>query len=80
MCCLTFSLANVMMQLARGEPLSLEHRTWGTPAMFPFGLRNAAETIGNLTVLCMRSPPTDNEFVGMADYVTESFHDLFARD
>ena len=67
-----------MTQLARGKPLSLEYLTWDSPTAFPFSLRNATETIGNLTVQCMRSPPADNEFVGMADYVTESYHDLLA--
>jgi hypothetical protein len=28
----------------------------------------------------MRPPPMDDEFVGMTDYIMESFHDLLAGD
>ena len=69
-----------MMQLTRGEPLSLEYLTRDAPTAFPFDLRNAARTIGHLAVQRMCLPPTDDEFVGMADYVTESFHDLLVGD
>jgi hypothetical protein len=31
-------------------------------------------------VLCLDSPPTDDEFVGVADYVSESFHDLLTGE
>ena len=78
--CLTFSFANVMMQLARGEPLFLEYLTQDAPTAFPFGLRNAARTVGHLMVQRMHPPPTDDEFVGMADYVAESFHNLLVGD
>ena len=74
--CLAFSLANVMTQLAVEEPLSSEFLTWDAPTTFPLGLRNAVRTIGHLTVQRMCPPPTDDEFVGMANYVMESFHDL----
>ena len=45
---MTLSFANVMMQLAGGEPLPQEHLTRGTPIVFPFGLLNAAGTVGHL--------------------------------
>ena len=50
LCFLTFSFANAMVQLTGGEPFSLEHLTRGAPASFPFGLRNAAGTVGHLVV------------------------------
>ena len=45
---LTFSFANFMMQLAGGEPLSLEYPIESTPTALPFGLCHATETIGHL--------------------------------
>jgi hypothetical protein len=30
--------------------------------------------------LCLGSPPTDDEFMGMVDYVSEFFHDLLAGE
>jgi hypothetical protein len=77
---LTFPFANVMMQLTGGEPLSPAYLTRSTPTAFPFRLRNAAGTIGCLTAQRMHPPPTDDEFVGMADYVVEWIHDLLAGD
>ena len=74
--CLNFSFANVMMQLAGGEPLSPEYLTRDASAAFLFSLRNATRTVGHLVVQCMYPPPIDDEFMGMADYVVESFHDL----
>ena len=68
------------MQLAGGEPLSLEYLTRDAPTAFPFGVRNAARTVGHLTVQRMCPPPTDDEFVGMADYVVESFLDFLTGD
>ena len=44
---LTFSFANVMAQLAGGEPLSLEYLIRSAPTVLPFGLRNAVETVGH---------------------------------
>ena len=69
-----------MMQLAGGEPLSPEHLTQGAPAAFPFSLRNAAGTVGHLMAQSMLPSPTNDEFMGMTEYVTESFHDLLAED
>jgi hypothetical protein len=68
------------MQLVRGKPLSLAYLTRNAPTSFLFGLCNVAGTVDHLTAQRMRPPPTDDEFVGMADYVTESFHDLLAED
>ena len=45
---LTFSFANIMTQLAEGEPLSTKYLIRSAPTVLPFGLRNAAETIGHL--------------------------------
>ena len=78
--CLTFSFANVMMQLARGEPLSPGHLTRGASAAFPFGLHNAAGTVGHLVVQHMPSPPTNDEFMGITEFVAKSFHDLLAGE
>jgi hypothetical protein len=50
------------------------------PTTFPFGLHNATGTVGHLTAQRMHPPPTNDEFVEMADYVTESFYDLLVRD
>ena len=68
------------MQLARGEPLSLEYLIRSTPTVLPFGLRNAAETIGHLVAQCMIPSPANDEFVGMIEHVVESFHDLLAEE
>jgi hypothetical protein len=43
---------------------------------FPFGLRNAAQDAQRLAALHTSSEPVNIEFVGMADYVSESIHDL----
>jgi hypothetical protein len=65
-----------MTQLARGEPLSPAYLNRNALIAFLFGLHNAVGTVGHLMAQHMHLPPTDDEFVGMADYVTESFHDL----
>ena len=78
--CLTFSFTNIMTQLAGGEPLSLEYHTRDTSIAVSFDLRNAARTVGHLAVQRMYPPPTDDQLVGMADYVTKSFHDLLMGD
>ena len=69
-----------MMQLAGGDPLSPEHLTRGAPAAFPFGLRNAVGTIGHLVAQRMHPSPMNDEFMGMTEYITESFHDLLVGD
>ena len=48
--------------------------------MLPFGLYNAAETVGHLMAQRMPSSPTNNEFVGMTEYIVESFHDLLVGE
>ena len=69
-----------MMQLTGGEPLSSKHLTQGTPTAFPFGLRNVVGTVVYLVVQRMHPSPTNDEFVGMTEYIAESFHDLLAGD
>ena len=46
----------------------------------PFGLRNAAEAVGHLVARCTPLSPANDEFVGMTEYVTESFHDLLVGE
>jgi hypothetical protein len=67
-----------MAQLARGEPLSPGSLTQNAPIAFPFGLRNAARTIDHLVAQCMDSSSTDDKFMGMMNYIAESFHNLLA--
>jgi hypothetical protein len=43
---------------------------------FSFGLRNAVETIASFMAQCLRPPPTSGEFIGMADYIVDSIHNL----
>ena len=69
-----------MIQLAGGKPLSLEHLTRCTPIAFPFGLRNAAGTVGHLVAQRMHPSPMNDEFMGMTKYIAKSFHDLLAED
>ena len=75
---LTFSFANVMTQLAGGEPLSPEYLIRSTSTALPSCLHNTAEMVGH--PVAQRTPPSpvNDEFVGMTEYVTESFHDLLA--
>ena len=69
-----------MMQLVGGEPLSQEYLIRSTPTALLFGLRDDAETVGHL--VAQRTPPSpmNNEFVGMTEYIIESFHDLLAGE
>ena len=46
----------------------------------PFGLRNATATVSHLVAQHMVPPPTNDEFVGVIEHVTESFHDLLAEE
>jgi hypothetical protein len=75
-----FSFANVTAQLSGAEPLSPEILGRGIPMRFPFGLHNAAEDAHHLAAAPLGSSPTDGEFVGMMDYISESFHDLLAGE
>ena len=69
-----------MMWLAGGEPLSPEYLIRNAPTAFPFGLHNATGTVGHL--VAQRTPPSpmNDEFVGMTEYVVESFYDLLAGE
>jgi hypothetical protein len=69
-----------MTQLAGGEPLSSGSLTWNAPIAFLFGLRNAARTIDHLVAHRMHPSSAGDRFVGMMEYVAESFHDLLAGD
>ena len=69
-----------MVWLTGGEPLSLEHLIRSTPTELPFDLRNAVATIGRLVAQRMVPPPTNDEFMGVIEHVTESFHDLLAEE
>ena len=73
---LTFSFANVTVQHAVGEPLSPEYLIQSAPIALPSSVRNTAETVGH--PVAQRTPPSpaNDEFVGMTEYVAESFHDL----
>ena len=71
----TFLFVNVMARLVGGEPLSPEYPIRSAPTALPFGLRNAAETVGHLVAQRTPSSPTNDEFMGMIEYVAESFHD-----
>jgi len=68
-----------MTQLARGEPLSPEYLIRSAPTL-PFGLRNAVETVGHLVAQHTPSSPMNDEFVGMTEYIRESFHDLLVGE
>ena len=48
--------------------------------MLPFGLRNAAETIGHLVAQRMILSPTNDEFIGVIEHIVESFHDLLVEE
>jgi hypothetical protein len=48
--------------------------------VFSFGLRNATRTVGHLVAQHMHPSPTNDEFVGMTEYVTKSFHNLLVGD
>jgi len=79
-------------ELFVGEPSFPEIPDRDTFAAFPFGLRNAVQDMWRLITQRMASKPADTEpidttdtefgdttkteFIGMADYVSESIHDL----
>ena len=42
----------------------------------PFSLRNTTEIVGHLVAQRMPPSPTNDKFVGMTEYIMESFHDL----
>jgi hypothetical protein len=47
---------------------------------FPHGLRNTTQIIKRHTTQRFCPPPSNDEFVGMADYIEESIHDLLVND
>jgi hypothetical protein len=65
-----------MTQLGEGESLSPENSPRDVPTTYPFGLRNSAEVISSYVPQWMRPSYTNSEFVGMADYISESIYDL----
>jgi hypothetical protein len=69
-----------MVQLSMGEPLSPEILARGIPTRFHFGLRNAAGDAHRLATAPFGSTPIGGEFVGITDYISESFHDLLAGE
>ena len=77
---LAFFDTNVMAWLAGGEPLSLEHLIRSSPTVLPFGLRNAAATVSHLVAQRTIPSPTNNEFVGMIESVTESLHEFLVEE
>ena len=77
---LTFLFTNVMTQLARGEPLSPEYIIRSTLTALPSSLRNTTETVGHPVAQRTPSSPMNDEFMGMTEYVTESFHDLLTGE
>ena len=48
--------------------------------MLPFGLRHDVETVSHLVAQCMPPSPTNDEFVGMTEYIAESFHNLLVGE
>ena len=69
-----------MTQLAGGEPLSPEYLIRSAPTVLLSGLLNAAETVGHLVAQPTPPSPANDEFVGMTEYVAESFHDLLTGE
>ena len=77
---LTLFDANNMAWFARGGSLSPEHHIRSAPTALPFDLRNAAATVSHFVARCMVLPPTNNEFMGVIEHVTESLHDLLIEE
>jgi len=69
-----------MAQLTGGEPLSSEYLIRSTPTVLPFGLRNASETVGHLVAQRMIPSPANDEFMGVIEHITGSFHDHLAEE
>ena len=71
-------------QLSREPPhsitLFLEGPVRRAPIAFPFGLRNAAATVGHLLSLRMVQPPTDSEFVGAIEHDPKTLHGLLMEE
>ena len=69
-----------MTQLARGKTLSSKYLIRSAPTAFLFGLRSATGTVGHLMVQSMHPSPMNDEFMGMTEYIAESFHDLLVGE
>ena len=48
--------------------------------MLLFGLCNAVETVDHPVAQCTPPTPANDKFVGISEYVTESFHDLLMEE
>ena len=48
--------------------------------VLPFGLCNTIETIGHLVAQRMPPSPANDEFMGMTEYVIESFNNLLVGE
>ena len=68
------------MQLFGGEPLSPEYLIWSAPTTLSSSMRNVAKTVGHLMAQHTPPSPTNDEFMEMTKYVTESFHDLLTGE
>ena len=68
-----------MAQPSRGEPISPKILNERAPAALPFGLRNATQDAQRFTTLHMTPGPTNTEFIGMTNYMSESIYDLLAE-
>ena len=59
--------------------LSPKHSARSTLTALLFGLRNAAATVSHLVAQRTTPSPTNNEFVGMIESITESLHGLLTE-
>jgi len=69
-----------MAWLAGGKPLSLAYLIRGTPIALLSDLHNTIETVSHPVVQHVPSTPTNDKFMGMTEYVAESFHDLLTGE
>jgi hypothetical protein len=65
-----------MTQLVDGEPISPDVLTRDASAAYSFSLHNATETIASFVAQHLCPLPADSEFVGMANYIMDSIHNL----
>jgi hypothetical protein len=72
------------LTLGRGgrisTPRSPDTLTQGSSIAFPYGLRNTAQIVEHHMVRRFCPPPINDKFVGMADYIVKSIHDLLASN
>ena len=67
------------MQLAGGDPLSPDVMAGHAAGAFPFGSGNAEMHVCHRMTSRHSAPPASDEFVGMADYASESVFDLLVE-